>query len=175
MLKAIMDVLTQKSDGIARVWIRRVRKAVNLKRYNEMTDDELIAMNSKLYRTLALWFEKEIDKDRIGAFFVELGKTRRAQGFPVSEVSWALLLSQRSVIEYIMNESVLDSSMALYTVIDLTTQVADFFFLGSYYMMKGYLEDMYLALGREESVPRETLDKYFKDDFFLKDTGKTVS
>ncbi len=174
MLKAIMDVLTQKSDGIARVWIRRVRKAVNLKKYNEMTDEDLVAMNSKLYRTLALWFEKEIDKDRIGAFFVELGKTRRAQGFPVSEVSWALLLSQRSVIEYIMNESVLDSSMALYTVIDLTTQVADFFFLGSYYMMKGYLEDMYIALGRDEAVPEETLKKYFRDDFFLKDAVKTA-
>lgn len=172
MLKAIMDVLTQKSEGIARVWIRRMRKAVNLKKYNELDDETLIRMNSKMYKMLALWFEKEINKDEIGAFFVQLGKERRLEGYPVSEVSYALLLSQRSVVEYVMNESVLDSSLALYTVIDLTTQVADFFFLGSYYMMKGYLEDMYLALGRDEALSDETLKKYFHDDFFFKDADK---
>jgi hypothetical protein len=172
LLKGLMDILTSKSEGIARIWVRKVRKASNLKRYNIMTDDELLAINCKLYKTLALWFEKEIDKNNIGAFFVELGKARREQGFPVSEVSFAILLAQRSVLEYITNESVLDTSMALYTVIDLTTQVADFFFLGSYYMMKGYLEDTFIALSKDESMSEDVLRKYFSDEFFFKDSGR---
>lgn len=167
-----MDVLTSNSDGIAKIWIKKIRKHSALKTYNAMSDESLMIMNGKLYKLLARWFENEIDKNALGAFFVNLGKERRAQSFGMSEVAYAILLSQRSVLEYITNESVLDSSLALYSVIDITNQVTDFFFLGSYYMIKGFLEDTYLALSRDESMNVEILNKYFTDDFFFKDSGK---
>lgn len=174
MLKKIMDVLTLNPESLVRIWIRKIRKAANLKKYNSLPDEELQAMNVKLYKMLALWFEKEIDKNKIGSFFVDIGKLRRSEGFAVSEVTYALLLAQRSVLEYISNESTLDSSMALYNVLDLTNQVADFFFLGSYYMMKGYLEDTYVALSQDEAISEEVLKKYFSDEFFFKDSGKIM-
>jgi hypothetical protein len=174
IFKGLMDVLTLKSEGISRIWVRKVRKAVNLKTYNSLSDDELLDINAELYRMLALWFEKEIDKNRIGSFFVQVGKIRRSEGFPVSEVTFAFLLAQRSVVEYMTNESIVDSSMALYTIVDLTNQVSDFFFLGSYYMMKGYLEDTYLALSRDEALSADVLKKYFSDEFFFKDDGKNT-
>jgi hypothetical protein len=39
-------------------------------------------------------------------------------------------------------------------------------------MMKGYLEDTYLAMGRDELMPEEKLKKYFKDEFFFKDSSQ---
>ncbi len=174
VFKGVMDVLTSKSEGIARIWVRKVRKAGNLKTYNSMSDDQLLEINVKVYKMLALWFEKEADKNKIGSFFVDLGKERRGQGFGVSEVAYAILLAQRSVLEYITNESMLDSSMALYNIVDITNQATDFFFLGSYYMMKGFLEDTYLALSREEAIPEEVLKRYFKDEFFFKDSGRIL-
>lgn len=170
MLKGLLDVLTLDSENLSRLWVRKVRKASNLKTYNSMTDDELMVININLYKMLALWFEKEIDKNRIGAFFVEIGKNRRRQNFAVSEVAYALLLGQRAVLEFITSESTLDSSLALYTVLDLTTRVADFFFLGSYYMMKGYLEDTYLSLSNDGAMSEEILKKHFCDEFFFKDS-----
>jgi hypothetical protein len=171
LFKGLIDVLTLKSESLARIWVRKIRKASNLKTYNSMTDEELLGLNVELYKLLASWFEKEIDKNSIGAFFVDLGKARRNHSFAVSEVVYAMLLAQRSVLEYITKENILDTSMALYTIVDLTNQVADFFFLGSYYMMKGYLEDTYLALYNDEAVSEEVLKKYFNDDFFFKDSG----
>jgi hypothetical protein len=172
VLKSLMDVLTFNYEGIAAIWIRKVRKAVNLKTYNTLSDEDLIKFNAELYHMLALWFEKEADKNKIGAFFVGLGKERRKQGYPVSEVTYALLLVQKSVLEYLTNESMVDSTLALYQIVDLTNQVADYFFLGSYYMMKGYLEDTYLALNKDEALPADILKKYFRDDFFFKDAEK---
>jgi hypothetical protein len=164
-LSATMNV---NSEILAKQFVRKVRKATNLKKYNSMTDDAIIKINSKVYRTLGLWFEKEADKNQIGAFFVDVGKTRRKEGFPVSEVSYALYLSQRTVLEY-LNEYLSESSIALYNAVTLSNQVADYFFLGSYYMMKGYLEDTFIALNRDEAMPVETLRKYFCDEFFFKD------
>jgi hypothetical protein len=174
VLKSLMDVLTFNSEGIALLWMRKVRKAVNLKNYNAMSDDELVHFNAEMYKMLALWFEKEADKNRIGAYFVEFGKERCRQGYPISEVTYSLLLSQKAVIEYLTNESVLDSSIALYTIIDLMNQVSDFFFLGSYYMSKGYLEDIYIALNKNEALSDDVLKKYFRDEFFFKNLEKKI-
>jgi len=171
-LKAVSDILNMNCENLARLWIRKVRQSSNLHDYNSLNDAELEKMNSKIYRMLALWFEKEADRNQIGAFFVELGKTRQKEGFAVSEVSYALFLAQRSVLEYLTNENMIDSSMALYTIVNLTGQVADYFFLGSYYMMKGYLEDTYLAMGRDEAMSDEKLKKYFRDEFFFKDSSE---
>jgi hypothetical protein len=175
MVNTLSDKLTLHCDNLARIWIKKVRKAENLRTYNALSDDELEKMNSRVYKTLALWFDKEIDKNAIGAFFVSIGKERRKQGFAVSEVSFALFLSQKAVQEYIANENLLDNSMALYTIMGLSSQVADFFYLGSYYMVKGYLEDTFIALHKNEAMSEDRLRKYFSDDFFFKDIDRDHS
>jgi len=172
MVNNLSETLAVNCDTLAHIWIKKVRKAENLKTYNALSDDALLKINSKVYRTLALWFQKEIDKNSIGAFFVNIGKERRKQGFAVSEVSYALFLSQRAVQEYIINENLVDTSMALYTIMGLSSQVSDFFYLGSYYMVKGYLEDTYLALQKNEDMSDEKLRTYFSDDFFFKDVDR---
>ena len=172
MPSRLSETLSLNSEHLARSWLKKIRKSENMKTYNEFPDEELIKMNSGVYRMLALWFQKEADKNSIGSFFVNIGKERRKQGFAVSEVSYAIFLTQRAVLEYFMNENVVDNSMALYTIMGLSGQVADFFFLGSYYMVKGYLEDTYLALQKNEDISDEKLRKYFSDDFFFKDTER---
>jgi len=168
MLKSLMDVLVSKNEGIIKAWVRKVRDSPNLVTYNCLSDDELQNLNYDMYKKLSQWIEREVDKNALGSFFVDLGKRRRIAGFPVSEVTYAMLLAQRSVIEYLTNESVVDNAMALYQVLNVTKQVADFFFLGSYYMMKGYLEDIYVALNRDQILPDDIIKKYLADDFFFK-------
>lgn len=172
MVNIIADRFALNCETLAQTWLKKVRKAENLRTYNEMPDAELIGVNSKIYVKLSLWFQKEIDKNQIGAFFVDIGKERKKQGFSVSEVSFALLLSLRTVQEYLMNEDIGEGSMKMYLLMNMSSQVADFFFLGSYYMMKGYLEDTYLEIQKNECLPEERLKAYFRDDFFFKETGR---
>ena len=169
MFKAVLDVLTLNNDGITRLWIQKIRNAPNLVAIGSLDDDVLSRVFKELGRNLGLWFSKEIDKNDIGSFFVGLGKSCLARELPVSEISFALLLAQRATVEYISNESVLDTSMALYQALDVTRQINEFFFLGSYYMLKGYLEDAYVALRNDGAVADEVLRKYFSDDFYFKD------
>jgi hypothetical protein len=164
----ISDILSFNSERIGQKWIKLIRKSENTKAYNAITDEELMKITTKVYKLLELWFEKEADKNSIGGFFVELGKTRRKDGFAVSEIAYALFLGQRAILDFISNENVDDSSMALYSALNTSRQVADFFFLGSFYMTKGFLEDTVLQLNKNENIPLETLKRYFTDDFFFK-------
>lgn len=166
--KGVMDVLLGTSEGIARRFIQKTRASPNLKAMNALTDEELATESRAISGKLARWFEKEADKNEIGAFFVGKGKLYSDKGLPLSELVFSLLLKRKAVSEELQEESLLDSSGELYTVVDITNQVADFFFLASYYMTKGYLEGTFLRMKGEGKANEETLRRFFKDDFFFK-------
>jgi hypothetical protein len=164
----LSDALSMNVDRIGQKWIKLIRKSENTKAYTAISDDELQNIATKIYKMLALWFEKEADKDSLGGFFVDLGKNRRRDGFGISEIEYALFLGQRAILDFISNENLDDTPMALYNALNVSRQVADFFFLGSFYMIKGFLEDSVVEINKNEHIPIETLKHYFTDDFYFK-------
>jgi hypothetical protein len=112
--------------------------------------------------------ERGTDKSLVGEYFVRLGKESMRRGFPVSEVLYSLTLSQRVVVEYLMTECVVDNSMQMYQVVAVMARLSEFFLLASFYVTKGFLEETYVALNSKEALSKETLDRYFRDDFFFR-------
>jgi hypothetical protein len=164
----VLQRMRQSSEKLAGDWSRRVRRETVLKKYNSFGDPALLDMNRTLFRNLALWLDGEIDRNQAGSFFVDLGKVRRSEGFPVSEVAYALMLVQRTVLDFFRRENTDRSPEGLDAVLDLTGRAADFFYLGAFYMLKGHLEDTYIAFSRHEALPNDVLKKYFFDDFYFK-------
>jgi hypothetical protein len=166
--RTLIDALTFKPQDCAVRWKSAIRKTPHLKHYNQMDDGALIEIDIPFYPLLARTLDRGIDRSLVGDFFVKLGKTRMADGFPISEVIYAVNLSQQVVIEYLMTDFVLDSSIRMYQAMGLVTKVAEFFLLGSFYLTKGYLEATYVSMSSGDKIPEELLKKYFRDDFFFK-------
>lgn len=168
LIGTLLEYLRQNDDRVARLWVQKVRKAGNLKKYKMLGDAELLGINKALFKNLSLWIAGETDKNRLGEYFVDLGKLRRREGFPLSDVSFAMLLVQRTLFDCLTEPPEADNALALSRTMDVIRQTADFFFLGFYYLTKGYLEDTYVAFNREELLPSDVLNKYFPDDFYFK-------
>jgi hypothetical protein len=166
--RALMDLLTYRNIPLAQVWKDRVRASSQLRHYHALDDDTLVEMNADLYPVLARWFNKGKDTNALGAYFVNFGKARQSQGFPVSEVLYSLVLAEKVVVEGMMSEGSLESSIQMYQAVDATMRISEFFLLGSFYLTKGFLEETYMHLNTTESVPEELLKRYFRDDFFFK-------
>jgi hypothetical protein len=67
-----------------------------------------------------------------------------------------------------MTDFVLDSTLRMYQAMGVVTQVSEFFLLGSFYLIKGFLEETYVHMSSRDAVSEELLRKYFRDDFFFK-------
>ncbi len=161
-------MLTYQSHSLAVVWKEKVRAAPQLKSYNTLSDDTLVEINSDFYISLARWFSKGRDTNALGAFFVSLGKNRQSKGFPISEVLYAMVIAERVVVEGIRSEIPMENSLQMYQAMDAMRRISEFFLLGSFYLTKGFMEETYLHLNAQESLPEEMLKRYFRDDFFFK-------
>jgi hypothetical protein len=166
--RVLIDTLNLKSRDFAFRWKDLIRKAPQLKHYNEWDDERLVEINAKTYGILARTLDRGLDRSVIGDFFVHMGKERMKTGFPISEVIFAVSLAQRTVIDYLMNDFVLDSTVRMYQAMGALNTIAEFFLLGCFYMTKGFLEETYTDMKGRDAVSEELLRKYFKDDFFFK-------
>jgi hypothetical protein len=133
-----------------------------------MDDGTLIDGEVPLYPLLARTLDRGLDRSIVGNFFVELGKERMRGGFPISEVIYSLGLVQKTIIEYLMTEFAPENPMRMYQSMGALNRVADFCLLGSYYICKGFLEEIYTSMTHSDKVSEELMKKYFKDDFFFK-------
>ena len=164
----LIDTLNIQSRDFAARWKALIRKSPQLKHYNSMSDEGLIEMNSQFYPILAKTLDRGLDRALVGDFFVRLGKTREKAAFPVSEVIYGLNLVQQVVINYMMTDFVIDSTVRMYQAMGLLNRVSEFFLLGCFYITKGFLEATYQEMSKNDKVSEELLKKYFKDDFFFK-------
>jgi hypothetical protein len=167
--RILIDSLKYKSRELAEFWKDWIRKSPQLKRYNEFEDLALVELNADFYPVLANALERGVDKNSLGAFFVRLGKDRLSAEFPLSELLYSLNLTQKVVIEYLLTECVMENSMQMYQVVDVMTRISEFFLLGSYYMTKGFLEELYVLLNSQEELSEDLLKRYLRDDFSFKD------
>ena len=167
--RVLIDNLNLRARDFAVKYKDQVRKNPQLTHFNTFDDDTLIEFNMKYYPLLARMLDRGLDRTQMGEFFVAMGKERMRLGFPMSEVIFALSIIQDGVIEYIMTEFAPENPMRMYQAMGVLTKVADFFLLGSFYITKGFLEETYTSMYKDDEVSNELLNKYFKDDFFFKD------
>ena len=173
--QSLIDDLTLKARDFAIRWKNAVRKAPQLKHYNKMDDQVLIERYTPFFPLLAKILDRGLDRTRLGAFFVNLGKSRAQDGFPVSEVIYALNLMERVLIDYITSEYAPENPIKMYQAMGVLSQISEFCLLGCFYLTKGYLEAVYTTMNSHDSVSEELLKKYFKDDFFFKETHPGIS
>jgi len=165
---ALIDNLNLKARDFAVRWKNMVRKASQLKHYNNIDDENLIEANKSLYVILSRTLDRGLDRSLVGNFFVSMGKEHLKGGFPVSEVIFSINLAEKVVIEYIMTEFAPENPMRMYQSMGAITRISEFFLLGSFYITKGFLEETYASMSSHDKVSEELLKKYFKDDFFFK-------
>jgi hypothetical protein len=169
LLKSLEDILVGTAPDVGRRWLAMLRKAENLSALSGVEDAELLSIHEALIGKLGRWFDKSADKNEIGAFFVMVGKEYCAQAIPLSELTFSLNLDRKAVNEHIVEAEELEGAHRIYALMEVLDQVGDFFFLGAYYLTKGYLEDTFKRMKCEQSLDDETLNRYFPDDFFFKD------
>ena len=166
---AIIDNLNLKADEFARKWKDLVQKAPQLIHFNTLPDEALLETNAKVYRVLSRTLDRGLNNSEMGNHFVTMGKDRMQEGFPVSEVIFAMALAERIVIEYIMTDYAPESPVRMYQAMGVISKVSEFFLQGCFYITKGFLEAVYTKMNVHDKVEEALLKKYFKDDFFFKD------
>jgi hypothetical protein len=133
----VVQMIESHADQLTRGVVHDLQTNPRTPSYHKLSAEELHHRAYAVYRNLGRWLGEETEQT-IEAFYGELGKKRHAEGIPLCEVLYALLLVKYHLRDYIRASGLIDSAVDLYQEQELQRLVGHFFDRAIYYTVKSY-------------------------------------
>ncbi len=133
----LVHTISQHSDEIMRLVIKRIREDAALRNIGSLSDSELQERGSQILAKLETWLNLS-KRESLGRDYEQLGKLRSEQSVPLHEAVRALHLIRNHAIEYVVEQGFDQSSMEIHAERELEHWLANFFDFLVYHLVKGY-------------------------------------
>ncbi len=133
----LIRMIEEHADQLTQTVIQDLQTNPRTEAYHRLPRDEMHNRVYAVYRNLGQCLGHETDEP-IEAAYSDLGKRRVAEGVPLSEVVYALVLTKYHLRDYIRSSGLVDSAVSLYQEQELHRLVGHFFDRAIYYTVRGY-------------------------------------
>lgn len=153
----IVDLIKRDPEKLATRWSEHIRRADVTRSYRSLSVDQLVSRHTAVFQNLALWLEQSLTRAELSRFFQDLGAARYREKFPLCEVNYALLTAKRDFWELIRSQGLLDSALEFYQAMELMASIDQFFDLGNFYIIRGYLQSVQTQLTKSGSLSKSRI------------------
>ena len=134
---SLVQMIEAHAEKLTHSLVNDLKSNKRTAHYHHLTGDELHRRTYDVYRHLGQWIASKTE-EAIESSYTELGKTRYAEGIPLSEVVYALILAKYHLREYIRFSGLSDSAVDLHRELELQQLVGQFFDKAIYYTVRGF-------------------------------------
>jgi hypothetical protein len=138
MSDKLVDLIEKNARQLSNNWLNDVGKHPNTPTYHSYDKEELFRRAFDVYSQLSKWISRETTKEEIYNHYFALGVQRYKEGFKLSEVIQALIITRRHIWLKVMSEGFLDTALDMYKALELNNRVILFFDRAIHYTAMGY-------------------------------------
>jgi hypothetical protein len=144
----LIKLIEEHAEDLTREVLRDLAGNARTPSYNSLPADEMHRRVYDVYHNLGRWLGDKTE-EHLESTFGGLGRRRHAEGVPLSEAVYALVLIKDHLRGYIRAVGLVDSTVELYLEEELHLQIGNFFDNAIYQMVKGYEAAATSHTGRE--------------------------
>jgi hypothetical protein len=133
----LIKLIEDHAEDLTREVLRDLAGNARTPSYNSLPADEMHRRVYDVYHNLGRWLGDKTE-EHLESTFGGLGRRRHAEGVPLSEAVYALVLIKDHLRGYIRAVGLVDSTVELYLEEELHLQIGNFFDNAIYHMVKGY-------------------------------------
>ena len=136
MLYRLVRLLETHSQALAACLLDRVQSSEATPEYWDVPPEELKERVDEIYRHLGDWLitRDEFDLEQP----VKIGARRAQQNLPLSQLTWAIILTKDNLWEFVKKESVLERPVEVFGELEMLQMLNHFFDRAIYYAAVGY-------------------------------------
>ena len=136
----LVELIERNADQLTRRWIEIVRTHDGTPTYHTYDEQKLYDRAFSVYSQLGKWLSAETTHDEVKKIYTALGAQRRLEGFKLSELLEALLVTRQVLWSKVESEGLLDTALDLNQAIDLNDRTLAFFDRCAIHAARGYEE-----------------------------------
>jgi hypothetical protein len=138
--RKLVDLIERNADELTTSYVEDIRRDPRMPSYQGFDQKEIYKRAFRVYSQLGKWVSHETTKEEVRSYWTALGRQRRREGFPFSEIVLSLCHIRRLLWSKIQAAGLLDSALDLYQAMDLQHRVLVFFDRAIYYAAIGFEE-----------------------------------
>ena len=136
--RRLVDLIESSAEELTSSYVEDIRRDPRMPGYQGFDQKEIHKRAYRVYSQLGKWVSQETTKEEVRGYWTALGRQRRREGFPFSEIVLSLCHIRRLLWAKIQAAGLLDTALDLYQALDLQQRVLVFFDRAIYYAAIGY-------------------------------------
>ncbi len=136
--RRLVGLIENNAEELTRKWMDIVTTHPDTPTYHTYDCDQLHERAFSVYSQLGKWLSDAATKVEIKRIYFTLGQHRRDEGFKLSEVLQALIVTRRVLWLKIESDGLLDSAMDMSLAMQLSNRTVLFFDRAMFYTAQGY-------------------------------------
>ena len=137
----LVKLIESHADELSRNLLQDLQKRDSTSTFHMHDEKEIYKRAFNVYSHLGKWISRETTKEEIAKHYTALGAKRRKEGFSLSEIIQALIMTRRHLWLKVLAEGFLDTALDLNQALDLNNRVILFFDRAIFYVAVGYERD----------------------------------
>jgi hypothetical protein len=138
--RKLVDLIESNAHELTASYVLSIQRDPRMPRYQGFDQKEIFQRAYRVYSQLGRWVSHETTKEEMKNYWTALGRQRKKEGFPFSEIVLSLCHIRGVLWEKVQAEGVLDTVLDLYQAMDLHQRVVLFFDRALYFSAAGYEE-----------------------------------
>lgn len=135
---ALLHVIEWNAEQIVHLWIADVTTNRSTPAYHQVDPAHLFRRAHRIVSQFGRWLGGGYDDADIMGFYMQLGRERRQEGLPLSEVLSALSLIRKHIWTFALSRGVWNRTLAIYMALELDRRIVVFFDKAAFHTTRGY-------------------------------------
>ncbi len=138
--RKLVDLIERSADELATSYVQSLHRDPRMPKYQAFDQREIFKRAYRVYSQLGKWISRETTTEDMKEYWTALGRQRRIEGFPFSEIVLSLCHIRRQLWDKVQAEGLLDTALDLHQAMDLHHRAVLFFDRAIYFAAVGYEE-----------------------------------
>lgn len=156
--ESLIAIVEQNIEKLAQAWYVEIKRSEYMKTYNALSDEEILNRGRTLFSNLLKWLGTGADNEEIENFFENVGANRIKEGFPLSEVNYALYLEKKVLWSFVLIQDEITVTLSASDAVDFMNILNNYFDLGDFFIIRGYMNELFKHLDESRRFTKEELE-----------------
>ena len=172
--ESLIAILERHLEDLVENWVSEVKNSEYLETYQKLSDKELFNRGSILFSKLQDWLLKGASNDEIVYYFQKIGSDRINEGFPLSEVYYALYLEKKVLWSFVAWKDEVAGILTPTDAIEFMSEINNYFDLGNFNIIRGYLNNLYSHISECDKFTKEEMEKLLTKGALYQESIKKI-
>lgn len=135
----LMKLIEKHSDALAETLEQRIIASDRCNEYCRVSAGELKTLVGGIYSELGQWLVTRTEQE-VAERYARIGAKRAAEGVPVSQLLWCIVMVKENLWDYLKNLEALEKATEIFGELELMQMVDRFFDHALYYAVRAHEE-----------------------------------